>query len=1641
MMKLCLPAFLCLYLSGIAQTVNYDSIYPTYAAQLNHIFEYVNLQDVPNGVLKEHGYPFVEPKEFGTSLTTSNLTDPDQFGFLYASIYSMAVDDQYRLPNPKVYMERISKQTEKSPIELLGLFQNYYTIDEDAVDNGLLQKVEGQLFDVEGRSESPYAKNTTFLMATTKQWLHTNTLQFAFNPSTFFNNTGLTIVKLSVDYDDGNGFQDCSSFKFPPVKYATAGMKHIQFTIVDSNGDEWKSHTNVNMDFEKGLAIPYGEPDTSFTIASSEIFQGVGGYGTVNISYACGHNSLQKPFIWVEGWNPYSISEKLDMSLTYNDAVQRINVTPAPDDIRPISQYLIDEGYDFVMIDFGSSDLYLESNALFIEESIRHINDLKHANGSNEKNVAMGQSMGGMTLRYALRDMETKNQDHETGTYISFDAAQMGVNLPLGGQYGIKHVAEITVGEVTGVQLADFVVFFHEALRILDIPSSREMILYNAPEHWNGQFWQNDPDKASLHDDYYYRQNEYFGMPKKCERIAIVNGSVNGVAGKHGFEPGDEVLAITASTFITEPIASFLLADKYLAAFTSYSITLPMVLNATGANVDFHIHALQDNATDQEIYRGSAAVFVFGIPAVLTACRKKVSNRQAVDGPEGGYIGRKPIRVPQDALDAIGATFKLNTFCFTPTSSTLYDFHSTPTHRRRPAQLSNTYTDQYSYIHTFLDTNFQAFVGVMNPILDTLNVYYQNSGHTWFNYQNAPAMLRYVTGNNQIDGLTSLNTTYNFGKLPLGSALAQLNPPIVRTGGTIHHSMYLDNGGILRVNSSGYIGYLQNSGSIVSDPHGYFRVDLLKACEGDNVVVSAFSGSFIEVGDIGGRTGDLVINDGTTLDIFGSSKLTINAGSRVVVDKGGTLRIRSGAEAVIQNEGTILVRPGGTLIYDQDAKITTVDQNSRLRIEGTLSLGSNAAFKINRSGSNQSGLVIFTGSPKITAQSGASVLFDAAADYDPIVQVDSNTYVAFDDPDITQVKFTTCAVVMDKLAHMMVGRYLTVDHANFHGRDRHDARLSFRARNNFYASTFTDLILQADMYFPTGDLVHISNCTFNTQRTSLQGGTTYHVKVTGKGYDIHDCTFTNLISEASVYSEDLTLVSGIANCTFSATSGMGATAAMEDHSNIEISFYHNTLSNLREGLIKSTGLLTMECNTMSNFSYRYVTASNGAKVNLATQSGGGYNQFGVCTDLNYWSHIWLDNADIDISAGANTFALNNYHQYFVRGSIPQSCSSPTSCTRNFNQNNFNSGASASSTKFNIVSSNGVPVTCSSANIYFNPACGSMNGGGTDPVDPQNPGVGQRAAVSTYYSDIEEEPVLLDDGVKAAKDETTEIDETSGNNVSAIDRFDEIFTAPIPTDGDNRRFMLNAQDVMKSTVENLVLDSVVDITANTGTFTPEFDSYVNSLNRLSDSIIDTTNYREQFYLEMKKVTLFRLLDKPDMALELIQNIEACGVDSTEQALLNREKMYAQRVIAAAQYDPETDSTFDFSPSGLLKPEANLKPQYYFGSTILSPSSITYMVCQDSGDMKSMRVDSKETDGVTMNLYPNPAGEELNYQITDKFYGDGQIKVIQPDGRTILELSMQTGVENRINVSQWASGVYQLLYFRANGTIIQQRFVVK
>jgi PGAP1-like protein len=178
-------------------------------------------------------------------------------------------------------------------------------------------------------------------------------------------------------------------------------------------------------------------------ITATESYNGQFAYGTLSVRYVL-PGTMRKPLLVVEGFDPGHILKPEEQ---FGETSIKSFISDLSDDgTTALKTALVDiPQYDIVYLDWNNGTDYIQRNALLVEEAIRWINSQKILAGSTEPNVVIGQSMGGVVARYALKDMENKGQNHQTRLFISHDAPQQGANVPQGYQHLARHARDLYI--------------------------------------------------------------------------------------------------------------------------------------------------------------------------------------------------------------------------------------------------------------------------------------------------------------------------------------------------------------------------------------------------------------------------------------------------------------------------------------------------------------------------------------------------------------------------------------------------------------------------------------------------------------------------------------------------------------------------------------------------------------------------------------------------------------------------------------------------------------------------------------------------------------------------------------------------------------------------------------------------------------------------------------------------------------------------------------------------------------------------------------------------------------------------------------------------------------------------------------------
>ena len=335
--------------------------------------------------------------------------------------------------------------------------------------------------------------------------------------------------------------------------------------------------------------------------------------------------------------------------------------------------------YDIVYVDWKNGTDNLYRNAKLLKKIIALVNANKVAeNGVVQPNVIIGQSMGGVITRIALKEMENAGIDHQTRLFISQDAPQQGANVPIAYQYMGRHFRNIYISTGTvalGVELFQLIrgrVSPVKALSLSNEPASKQMLI---------NYISDLGTLRNVHHDDFYASLRSLGYPSQCRMVAMSNGSE--CANSQGFEPGASILSIDGK------VQTRFLGDVAVSAL-SYFISPLFLLNRIfkigflpGRNeirANINLHAIGNGGGNQVYYCDiTYTKKLFYLVNINLTLAHKAKNADSGMIPIDGYPGG--VLFPTEGLKSASLTnwfikYNLNVsvnsaFNFVPTTSSL----------------------------------------------------------------------------------------------------------------------------------------------------------------------------------------------------------------------------------------------------------------------------------------------------------------------------------------------------------------------------------------------------------------------------------------------------------------------------------------------------------------------------------------------------------------------------------------------------------------------------------------------------------------------------------------------------------------------------------------------------------------------------------------------------------------------------------------------------------------------------------------------------------------------------------------------------------------------------------------------------------
>jgi hypothetical protein len=405
--------------------------------KLNSVFQNVNKTQVSTQFLAEYAHPILPMKAFNGTLVDSIRTDMNLWRQLYTTTFTAYLGTATH-PMPELNTVNTTIASVQNAIPISLLHWNYNDMRPDAVTANLLSITNNQLFDVAGRSQSPYQAKTLFAAAPAVSSSNNATITFVLRSDLFIKNTG-TINATYIDLADGLGYRVVTLGTPFSVSYPSTGIRRIKVKVVPAAGAVMESWFDFQANTASCASCLYSA-NNAVTLNDANFLPNANhAGGTIQVIYSTrnttpiGNRRVQRPLIIAEGFDAFSVAPLLVQENW--DLRRLVNLINAPTTFN--FNFALDNtaGYDLVFIDYNNGTDDIRRNAVLLQAVIRRVNAEKAAAGSNLQNVVMGLSMGGLVARYGLAQMVRNGENPQTRLLITHDSPHRGANVPLGAQF------------------------------------------------------------------------------------------------------------------------------------------------------------------------------------------------------------------------------------------------------------------------------------------------------------------------------------------------------------------------------------------------------------------------------------------------------------------------------------------------------------------------------------------------------------------------------------------------------------------------------------------------------------------------------------------------------------------------------------------------------------------------------------------------------------------------------------------------------------------------------------------------------------------------------------------------------------------------------------------------------------------------------------------------------------------------------------------------------------------------------------------------------------------------------------------------------------------------------------------------------
>lgn len=275
-----------------------------FATQINHVFEHLEKDRVPHGLLKDYAFEFTELTAYNGTITDTNAVHVGSYQEIYSTLFMAQIQEEVGMYPPEEFRERWNTERKLQNMDnghiphvvLSGLYFQYSALEEAALDEGRIMVEGGQLYDVyeNGQWQNPYEVRETFAVSTPLLAIKGLEVDVSLPQHLFYTNSDEE-GELSIDFADGNGYQRISFGAVKRVHYEEEGIYNWKFKLALESGQERYAHTYFGLQAQVSTS-PDQCMEDPVSITATRQYLGIAGSATLQIRNS-GCDGIRKPLI------------------------------------------------------------------------------------------------------------------------------------------------------------------------------------------------------------------------------------------------------------------------------------------------------------------------------------------------------------------------------------------------------------------------------------------------------------------------------------------------------------------------------------------------------------------------------------------------------------------------------------------------------------------------------------------------------------------------------------------------------------------------------------------------------------------------------------------------------------------------------------------------------------------------------------------------------------------------------------------------------------------------------------------------------------------------------------------------------------------------------------------------------------------------------------------------------------------------------------------------------------------------------------------------------------------------------------------------------------------------------------------------